>query len=191
MCMWCYASLHQSKQLWWAKNWGKLKLCFASLFMLHFNSHTSKWFVWLLKLQKIDLSKKCLTPQRILALQEQLLGFINEHVIKESGKYHVFKWHPDSEAVFPSLTPPSSSTAKLHSRKKSGSSSSVKNHIWVSNYCQTIYKTCVVYWIICDIIFWCCMLDYLWYYIWTCMLTIYNCVLCNYIWTCMLEFIIV
>jgi hypothetical protein len=44
------------------------------------------------KLQQIDLSKQYLTSQRILAKQEQLLGFINEEVIPLSGRHHVPKF---------------------------------------------------------------------------------------------------
>jgi hypothetical protein len=53
-------------------------------------------------LQQIDLSKQYLTPKRILAVQEQLLGFINEEVIPESGRHHVFKFAIGQES--PSLT---------------------------------------------------------------------------------------
>jgi hypothetical protein len=58
-----------------------------------------------LKLQQIDLSKQYLTPQRILAVQEQLLGFINEEVIPESGRHHDAKFAIGQESP-PSPSPP-------------------------------------------------------------------------------------
>ena len=82
-------------------------------------------------------AKKTLTPQRILALQEQLLGFINEHVIPESGKYHVSKW--DVDPTIHSLTPSSSSVPNSHSRKKRSSNSSVNK--WVSTTLMFVWTS--------------------------------------------------
>jgi hypothetical protein len=57
-----------------------------------------------LKLQEIDFSKQYLTQQKILAVQEQLLGFINEEVIQPTGRHHVAKFVIGEE----SPPPPSS-----------------------------------------------------------------------------------
>jgi hypothetical protein len=43
-------------------------------------------------LHQIDFNKQYLTPPRILAVQEQLLGFINEEVILPIGRNHVAKF---------------------------------------------------------------------------------------------------
>jgi hypothetical protein len=65
-----------------------------------------------LKLQQIDLSKQYLTPQRILVVQEQLLGFINEEVIPLSGRHHVAKFAIGQEY------PPPSPLKKRNTAKK-------------------------------------------------------------------------
>jgi hypothetical protein len=75
-----------------------------------------------LKLQQIDLSKQYLTPQKILAVQEQLLGFINEEVIPPTGRHHVTKF-----AIGQESPPPPSLSKKRNPAKKNqhGSDSSV------------------------------------------------------------------
>jgi hypothetical protein len=54
-----------------------------------------------LKLQNIDFSKQYLTPQRILAVQEQLLGFINAEVIEPTGRHRVSKFAIGEESPPP------------------------------------------------------------------------------------------
>jgi hypothetical protein len=54
-----------------------------------------------LKLQEIDFSKQYLTPQRILAVQEQLLGFINKEVIQPTERHHVAKFVKGQESPPP------------------------------------------------------------------------------------------
>jgi hypothetical protein len=73
-------------------------------------------------LQQIDFSKQYLTPQRILAVQEQLLGFINEEVILLTRRYHVAKF-----AIGQESPPPPSPLRKRNPPKKNqrGSDSSV------------------------------------------------------------------
>jgi hypothetical protein len=66
-----------------------------------------------LKLQQIDLSKQYLTPQRILAVQEQLLGFINEEVIPPTGRHHVAEFDIHQESP-----PPASLSKKRNPPKK-------------------------------------------------------------------------
>jgi hypothetical protein len=79
-------------------------------------------------LQQIDLSKQYLTPKRILAVQEQLLGFINEEVIPESGRHHVFKFAIGQES--PSLTtaPPPSPPKMRNPAKKNHHASDSSIH---------------------------------------------------------------
>jgi hypothetical protein len=45
-----------------------------------------------LKLQQVDFSKQYLTVKRILTVQEQLLGFINEEVIPPTGRHQIVKF---------------------------------------------------------------------------------------------------
>jgi hypothetical protein len=73
-------------------------------------------------LQEIDFSKKYLAPQRILAVQEKLLGFINKEIIEPSGRQHVAKFVIGQESP-----PPSSLSRKRNPPKKKqrGSDSSV------------------------------------------------------------------
>jgi hypothetical protein len=66
-----------------------------------------------LKLQQINLSKQYLTPQRILAVQEQLLGFINEEVIPPFGRHNVAKF-----AIGQESPPPPSPLKKINPIKK-------------------------------------------------------------------------
>jgi hypothetical protein len=75
-----------------------------------------------LKLKQIDFSKQYLTPQGILAVQEQILGFINEEVILPTGRHHVAKFSIDQESP-----PPPSPSRKRNTTKKNqrGSDSSV------------------------------------------------------------------
>jgi hypothetical protein len=69
-----------------------------------------------LKLQQIDLSKQYLMPQRILAVQEQLLGFINEEVIPLSGRQHVDKFVIGQESPSPPSPPKKRYLAKKNQR---------------------------------------------------------------------------
>jgi hypothetical protein len=75
-----------------------------------------------LKLQEVDFNKQYLTLQRILAVQEQLLGFINEEVIQLTGTHHVAKFIIGQESP-----PPPSPPRKRKAPKKNqhGSNSSV------------------------------------------------------------------
>jgi hypothetical protein len=66
-----------------------------------------------LKLQEIDFSKQYLTPQRILVVQEQLLGFIKEKVIQPTGRHHVAKFVIGEESP-----PPPSPPRKRNAPKK-------------------------------------------------------------------------
>jgi hypothetical protein len=66
-----------------------------------------------LKLQQIDLSKQYFTQQRILVVQEQLLGFINEEVISLTGRHHVAKF-----AIGQESPPPPSPLKKEKSSKE-------------------------------------------------------------------------
>jgi hypothetical protein len=66
-------------------------------------------------MQQIDLSKQYLTPQRILAVQTQLLGFVNEEVIPPSRWHHVTKFATGQES------PPPPSPSKMRNTTK-------KNH---------------------------------------------------------------
>jgi hypothetical protein len=69
-----------------------------------------------LKLQQIDLNKQYLTPQRILAVQEQLLEFINEEVIPSSGRYHVAKFAIGQESAPPPSPPKKRNLPKKNQR---------------------------------------------------------------------------
>jgi hypothetical protein len=64
-------------------------------------------------LQQIDFSQQYLTPQRILAVQEQLLEFINEEVIPPTGIHHVDKFVIGQESP-----PPPSPLRKRNPPKK-------------------------------------------------------------------------
>jgi hypothetical protein len=75
-----------------------------------------------LKLQQIDLSKQYLTPQRILAVHEQLLGFINKEVIPSTGSHHVAKFAIGQASPPPPLPPKKRNPAK---KNQHGSDSSV------------------------------------------------------------------
>jgi hypothetical protein len=66
-----------------------------------------------LKLQEIDFSKQYLTPQRIIAVQEQLLGFINKEVIQPTEKHLVAKF-----AIGQESPPPTSPSRKRNPPKK-------------------------------------------------------------------------
>jgi hypothetical protein len=79
-----------------------------------------------LKLQQIDFSKQYLTPQIILAVQEQLLGFINEEVILPTERHHVTKF-----AIGQESPPPLSPSRKRNPPKKNqhGSDSSVNKKL--------------------------------------------------------------
>jgi hypothetical protein len=67
-----------------------------------------------LKLQQIDLSNQYFTPQGMLAVQEQLLGFINEEVIPLTERQHVAKF-----AISQESPPPPSPSKKINATKKS------------------------------------------------------------------------
>jgi hypothetical protein len=69
-----------------------------------------------LKLQKINFSKQYLTPQRILAVQEQLLGFIKEEVIQPTGRHHVAKFVIGEESAPPPSPPRKRNTPKKNQR---------------------------------------------------------------------------
>jgi hypothetical protein len=69
-----------------------------------------------LKLQQIDFSKQYLTPQRILAVQEQLLGFINEEVILPTGRHHVGKFAIGQESPLPPSPPRKRNPPKKNQR---------------------------------------------------------------------------
>jgi hypothetical protein len=56
-------------------------------------------------LQVIDFNKQYLTPQRILEVQEQLLGFINKEVIPLTRRHHIAKFAIGQESP-PPYSPP-------------------------------------------------------------------------------------
>jgi hypothetical protein len=64
-------------------------------------------------MQEIDFSKQYLTLQRILAVQEQLLGFINEEVIQSTGRHNVARFVIGEESP-----PPPSPLRKRNAAKK-------------------------------------------------------------------------
>jgi hypothetical protein len=78
-----------------------------------------------LKLQEIDFSKQYLTPQRIRAVQEQLLGFINKEVIQPTGRQHIAKFAIGQE--FPA--PPSPMRKRNPQKKNQRGSDSLINKI--------------------------------------------------------------
>jgi hypothetical protein len=67
-------------------------------------------------LQQIDFSNQYLTPQRILAVQEQLLGFINEEVIPPTRRHHVAKFAIGQESPPPPSPPRKRNPAKKNQR---------------------------------------------------------------------------
>jgi hypothetical protein len=69
-----------------------------------------------LKLQQFDLVKQYHTPQRLLEVQEQLLGFINKEVIPPSGRHHVAKFAVGQESA-----PPPSPSKKKNQRASNSS----------------------------------------------------------------------
>jgi hypothetical protein len=75
-----------------------------------------------LKLRNIDFSKQYRTPQRILAVPEQLLGFINAEVIEPTGRHHVAKFAIGEESP-PPPSPPRKRNAPM--KNQCGSDSSV------------------------------------------------------------------
>jgi hypothetical protein len=66
-----------------------------------------------LKLQEIDFSIQYLTPQTILVVQEQLLGFINKKIIELTEMHHITKF-----AIGQESTPPPSPPRKRNPPKK-------------------------------------------------------------------------
>jgi hypothetical protein len=69
-----------------------------------------------LKLQQINFSKQYLTPQRILAVQEQLLEFINDEAIPLTRRHHVAKFTIGQESPPPPLLPKKRNPAKKNQR---------------------------------------------------------------------------
>jgi hypothetical protein len=67
--------------------------CIYGLFCILIPRHIELTsLLWFMKLKEINFSKQYLIPQRILVVQEQLLGFINEQVIQPTGRHHVAKF---------------------------------------------------------------------------------------------------
>jgi hypothetical protein len=91
--------------------------CICGLFCILIPIHIELTsLLWFLKLQQIDFSKQYLTPQRILAVQEQLFGFINEEVIPLTGRHHVAKFAIGQESPPPPLHPRKWNPAKKNQR---------------------------------------------------------------------------
>jgi hypothetical protein len=83
------------------------------------------------KLQQIDFSKQYLTPQRILAVQEQLLGGINDELIPPTGRHHVAKSAIGQESPPPRSPPKKRNTAKKNQRASDSSVNKNENELYV------------------------------------------------------------